>query len=237
MKNQGVWGSSKRPLISDADSPASPAAPAEQVLCSAETTGGGDDGSPQLVVLPKSNQSSLSIKTSSAKKKQQVTIIGDSLLKGTGGPVCRPDPLQREVCCLLGAWVKDVRKKIPSLVRSSDYYPLLFQVCSDDIGINFLKTMRKDFRALGRQVKGSGAQVMFSSIPPVIGNGEGLNMMVQQINTRLRAWCARQVFGFFDLCFVCTRPGLLAANMSSFFHQWKGVLRWELGRFIDRALN
>lgn len=30
--------------------------------------------------------------------------------------------------------------------------------------------MKKEFEALGQQVKGSGAQVVFSSIPPVIGN-------------------------------------------------------------------
>ena len=189
-------------------------------------------------MLPKSNQTSLSIKTSLPNQKQWVTVIGDSLLKGAEGPICRPDPLHREVCCLLGVRVKDVRKKLPSLVRPTDYYPLLFfQVGSDDLGRTSLRTLKKDFRALGRQVKGSGAQVVFSSIPPVIGNDEGLNMMGQRINTWLRAWCAWQGFGFFDLCSVCMRPGLLATNRSSFSHQWKGVLRWELGRFIHRALN
>ena len=113
------------------------------------------------------------------------------MLKGAERAVCRPDPLQREVCYLLGARVKDVRKKLPSPVWPSDYYPLLlFQVGSNDIGRNSLKTMKKDFRALGRQVKGLGEQVVFSSIPPVIGNNEGLNMMGLQINTWLRAWYA-----------------------------------------------
>ena len=126
---------------------------------------GGNDGSPHLVVLPKSNQTSLSIKTSSAKKKRCVTVIGDSLLKGAEGPICRPGPLHREVCCLPGAWVKDVRKKLPSLVRPTDYYPLLlFQVGNDDLGRISLRTLKKDFRALGRQVKGLGAQFVFSSI-------------------------------------------------------------------------
>ena len=108
----------------------------------------GNDGSPHLVVLPKSNQSSLSIKTSSAKKIQQVTVISDSLLNGMEGPICRPDPLYREVCCLPGAKVKYVRKKLLSLVRPSDYHPLLFQVGSDDIGRNSLKT-EKGLQSLG----------------------------------------------------------------------------------------
>ena len=41
-------------------------------------------------------------------------------------------------------------------------------------------------------------------------------------------------FGFLDLGSICTRPGLLATDKSSLSHQWKGVLRQELGRFVDR---
>ena len=135
-------------------------------------------------MLPKSDQSSPSIKTSSTRKKQWVLVIGDSLLKEAERPICRPNPLHKEVCCLLGAQVKDVRKKLPSLVWSTEYYPLLlFQVGSDDLGRTSLRTLKKDFRALGRQVKGSGAQVVFSSIPPDLGNNEGLDIMGQQINT------------------------------------------------------
>lgn len=145
--------------------------------------------------------------------------------------MCRPDPLYREVCCLPGTLVKDVRKKLPSLVWPSDYYPpLLFEIGSNDIGRISLRTMKKDFRALGQQVKSSGTQVVFSCIPPVIVNDKRLNMMGQWINTWLRAWCAQQGFGFFDLCSVCMRPDWLATDRSSFSHRRKGVLRQELGR-------
>ena len=107
-------------------------------------------------------------------------------LKGAEGPICRPDLLHREICCLPGAQIKDVRKKLPSLVRPSDYYPLLlFQEGRDDIGRTALKTMKKDLRDLGQQVKASRARVVFSFIPPVVGNDEGLNTMGQQINTWL----------------------------------------------------
>ncbi|KAK4810734.1 hypothetical protein QYF61_007708 [Mycteria americana] len=40
-------------------------------------------------------------------------------MKGTEGPICRLDPLLREVCCLPGAWVKDVKRKLPTLVAGS----------------------------------------------------------------------------------------------------------------------
>ena len=72
---------------------------------------GGDDSSPQLVVLPKSDQSSPSIKTSLIRKKWRVIVIGDSLLKGAEGPIYRPNPLHREIYCIPGARVKHVRKK------------------------------------------------------------------------------------------------------------------------------
>lgn len=37
------------------------------------------------------------------KKKQWVLVVGDSLLRGTKAPICRPDRESREVCCLPGA--------------------------------------------------------------------------------------------------------------------------------------
>jgi len=97
-----------------------------------------------------------------AKKKRRVIIIGDSLLRETEGPICRPDPSHREVCCLPGARVRDVAKKLPVLVRPSDYYPLLVvQVDRDEIAERTPKAIKRDFRALGRLVEGSGVQVVF----------------------------------------------------------------------------
>lgn len=74
---------------------------------------GQGDGSSYLEVSPKSNQATRCIKTSPVKSKRQVIFIDDSLLKGAEGPICRPDPLHREVCCLPGARVKDVRNFLP----------------------------------------------------------------------------------------------------------------------------
>ena len=86
-----------------------------------------------------------------------VIVIGDSLLKGAEGPICRPDPLHREGCCLPGA--KDMRKKLPCLVRPPDYYPLLlFQVGSDDIGRKkFPKAYEKGLQNLGATGQGFGS--------------------------------------------------------------------------------
>jgi len=61
------------------------------------------------------------ITTASAKKKRRVIVIGDSLLRGTEGLICQPDSSHKEVCCLPGAWVREVVKKLPGLVQPSDY--------------------------------------------------------------------------------------------------------------------
>jgi len=69
----------------------------------------------------------LRIMTAPAKKKRRVTVLGDSLLKGTEGPIRPPDPSHREICCLPGARVRDVARKLPGLVQPPDYYALLMR--------------------------------------------------------------------------------------------------------------
>jgi len=92
------------------------------------------------------------------------------------------------------------------------------------------------FRALGRQVKGSEAQVLFS-IPPVAGEDEGRKRVSEQINTWLQAWCHRQNLGFFDLGSVYVAPGLLATEGVHLLQKGKRILAQELTRLIYRALN
>lgn len=56
--------------------------------------------------------------------------IGGHFLKGRQDPVCQPDSPFGEV--LFGVLVKDIAKKLPSLVYSSNYYLLLlFHVCTN----------------------------------------------------------------------------------------------------------
>lgn len=62
-----------------------------------------EDASVQ-VLLPKSDQprthSTCTVKTCVVKKSWRVVFIDDSLLKGMEAPICRPDSLHKEVCCL-----------------------------------------------------------------------------------------------------------------------------------------
>ena len=91
------------------------------------------------------------------QRKNDGSLSLVTLLKGTEGPICRPDPLHSEGCYLPGA--KDMRKKLPCLVRPPDYYPLLlFQIGSDDIGRKkFPKAYEKGLQNLGATGQGFGS--------------------------------------------------------------------------------
>ncbi|KAM8793368.1 LOW QUALITY PROTEIN: UV excision repair protein RAD23 homolog B-like [Eudromia elegans] len=134
----------------------------------------------------------------SSWKKRRVIVVGDSLLQGTEAPICRPDPLSREVCCLPGARIRDVTERLPRLVRKGDYYPLLlFHVGTKD-ATRKLAEIKQDYRALGTAVKGMGAQVMFSSILPMSRMDSRRRRQILQINNCLRRWSWQQGFGFYD---------------------------------------
>lgn len=81
-----------------------------------------EEEEPVQALLPRSDQltplNKTCIKTSAKKKKQQVMVIGDSILCKMEAPICRPDPLFRVVWCLPVALISDVTRQL------SDYYPL-----------------------------------------------------------------------------------------------------------------
>ena len=66
------------------------------------------------------------IMTSPTKKQQWVTVVGDSLLWRMKAAICQSDLLSRELCCQPWDHIRDVAKRLLSLVQPTDYYPLLF---------------------------------------------------------------------------------------------------------------
>jgi len=98
------------------------------------------------------------ITTTSTRKKRRVIVVGDSLLKGTEGPICRTDPSHWEVCCLPGARVRHITRKLPSLVQPITAFPCGW----DEVAVHSPRMIKGDFRALGQLVRESGAQVIFS---------------------------------------------------------------------------
>jgi len=178
------------------------------------------------------------ITTISTRKKRRVIVVGDSLLKETEGPICGADPPHREVCCFPGARVRDITRKLPSLVQPSDcYLLLLFHVGGDKVAVHSPRVIKRDFRVLGRLVRESGAQVIFSSLLPVAGGDVARNRWTQSINTWLRGWCHRHSFGFFDNGMAYTAPDLMASDGIHLSQSGKRTFAQELAGLIGRTLN
>lgn len=162
--------------------------------------------------------------------------MGDSLLKGTEGPICWPDATHRNVCCFLGARVRDIAKKVTHLVRPTNYYPLLvFQAGNDELARRSPRAIKRDFRALGWLVKGSGAQVVFASALPI--GGIDVDKQTHHINMWLRDWCNWHTFGFVDHGKVYVTLGLLAPDEMHLSQKGKRIFAQELAGLIGRALN
>ncbi|RMC15471.1 hypothetical protein DUI87_07663 [Hirundo rustica rustica] len=153
------------------------------------------------------------ITTSNIKKKRRVIIVGDSLLRGTEGPICLLDASHREVCCLPGARIENITERLPALIQPSDYYPLLIlQAGSDEIEKRSVKEIKRDLRALGQVIDRAGAQVVFCSVPLVAEENDERNRRTHTISKWLKGWCHWQNFGFFDYGEIFTAPALLEPN-------------------------
>lgn len=88
-----------------------------------------------------------------------------------------PNPIHREVCCLPGAWVRDITKELPSLVWPIGYYQLLVsQRVTNKDPTRSLQTSKRVSSALRQLVKGSGEQVVFSSVLRVLDRSEELHL-------------------------------------------------------------
>ena len=159
-------------------------------------------------------------KTASSKKERRVIVVGESLLSGTEGPICQPDPTRRELCCLPGARVRDISRKLPGLIHPSDYYPLLIvQAGSDEVADRSLRAIKNDFRGLGRLVDNA------------------MTRKTHRINTWLRGWCKHKNFRFFDHGVVYSAPGLRSADRYHLSQRGKQILAQELAGLVERSLN
>ncbi|PKU42583.1 hypothetical protein llap_7114 [Limosa lapponica baueri] len=114
---------------------------------------------------------------------------------------------------------------------------LYLQVDNDERARRSLRAIKKDFRALGQLAKGSGAQIVFSSVPPVLGTDDWINKKIRQINAWLCNWCYQQGFGFTDHSLIYRTPGLLEYDGKALSRKGKRVLGQELAKLMDRALN
>ena len=154
---------------------------------------------------PKARHSPPRLETASVRRERKVVVVGDALLRGMEGPICRPDLSHWEVCCLPGARIRDITRKLPKLVRSSDYFPLLtVQVGSDEIAQRSLQTVKNIQRA--------GAQVIFCSIPSGAVKDMEQAWKAQVMNNCPRGWCQGRNVSFFDHAAIYSTFGLLSVH-------------------------
>jgi len=99
--------------------------------------------------------------------------------------------------------VRDITRKFPGLVQPSDYYLLLlFHVGGDKVAVHSPRVIKRNFSALGRLVRESGAQVIFSSFLPVAGGDVERNRQIISTfnntcnNTWLYGGCHRHLWLF-----------------------------------------
>jgi len=164
--------------------------------------------------------------------------VRDSLLRGAEGPVCWADLPHREICCLPGARIRDVTRKLPSLVQPSDYCPLLsFHMSGGKVAVRSPRVIERGFRAFGQLVRESGAQAIFSSLLTVVGSDIARNRWTQSINTRLHSSCHHHNFEVFDNGMAYMAPGLLGSNGIHCSQRGKRVFAQELVGLVDRILN
>ncbi|XP_009867305.1 PREDICTED: zinc finger protein 236-like [Apaloderma vittatum] len=100
------------------------------------------------------------------------------------------------------------------------------QISNDEIAERQPEAIKRDFRALGRMLEGSGAQVVFASIPSITRKNSGRFKKVKQLNTWLKGWCQRSSFGFFNHGEIYTAPGPLKPDgiqMTSVGKTWQGT--------------
>jgi len=165
-------------------------------------------------------------------------MVGDSLLRGTGEPIGRTHMEALKVCCLLGAKVHDVTERVPHLVKSTDYYPLLlFHVGINDTASRNVGRIKEDFKALGVKAKSFGSQVIFSSILPVGGRGSAGNRRIMDINSWLCGWCRREGFGIYDNGTYFNDYNLLERDGTHLSRRGKRIFCNRPASLLWRALN
>ena len=118
-----------------------------------------------------------------------------------------------DVCCLMGAHIRDITERLPNLAQSTDYYPLLlFHMGTDDTARSSLRRIRIDYRALGEMAKDSVAQVVFLSVLMIKGKGFERDRRIWKIKKWLQDWCHSQGFGYLDHGNCFEKPGLLGVD-------------------------
>jgi len=86
-----------------------------------------------------------------------VLVTGDSVPGGTAAPICCPDNLSGELCCLLAAHVRDVKETPLHLIKQKDHHPLVIQVGPWEAATRKGQDIRKGLCIPWKDAKGIGS--------------------------------------------------------------------------------
>lgn len=129
----------------------------------ADNNDNGQD--PEKDSCKKVDMQTICIRTSATVKAWRVLVIGDSSLTEIEAPICHPDNVSREVCCL-PAWspIHNNAKRLRSLGKLGDHHSfLLFHIGTTEAKTRRLRNIKRDFMSLGKVLKESGTQLVFFS--------------------------------------------------------------------------
>ena len=134
--------------------------------------------------------------------------------------------------------MRDVARIITHLIKPSNYSPLLvFHIGNEEVGKRSPRVIKRDFRALGRLLKGSGAQVVFSSVLSVGDWDPHKRKRVDTLNEWHCEWCCAQGFGYYGLGCSLEQGGMLRADGSRLTRRATNILGNKLSGLVSRALN
>jgi len=108
---------------------------------------------------------------------------------------------------------------------------------TNDTTRSSLRSIKKDYRALGMAVRDSGAQAVFSSVLPVEGKGFECASKIGQINKWLQGWCHSQRFRHLGHGNCFEKPGLLRADGVHLSEKGKSMFGHQLAKLVKRDLN
>ena len=98
-----------------------------------------------------------------------------------------------------------------------------------------LRSIKKDYRALGEGVRNSGVQAVFSSVLSVKGKEFESTSQIWQINNWL--WGHSQGFSYLDHGTRFQKPGLLGADGVHLSEKGKTLCAHRLAKLVKRALK
>ena len=108
---------------------------------------------------------------------------------------------------------------------------------ASDIDSSSLENIKKDYRALGEVVRGSGAQIVSSSILQDKGEDLKKARWIWQVNKWLEQWCHSQGFRYLEHRTQFGKPGVLGAGGAGLTTKGKCGFGRRLARLVKKALN